>query len=79
MEVWVPIDCTLGAGYEDKENPGVFKRQFDPLYFAIPPEYLIYTHRPDNDQWQLLQSPHSLESFKDRIAPNAHYFHLGKC
>ena len=75
--VWFPVDCTFGAGYADSENPRQFKRKFNPLYFATPPEQLVYTHKPKDDLWQLLDYPQSLENFKHRIAPNVDYFRLG--
>ena len=78
LGVWFPVDCTFGAGHEDTENLCVFIREFNPLYFAAPPEQLIFTHIPNDEHWQLLENPHTLESIKHRIAPNIHYFKFGE-
>ena len=51
---WYFCDLTFGSGgikpKEENKNP---KSYFNPYYFLTPPEYLIITHRPINDIWQM--------------------------
>lgn len=57
---WYLIDTTWGSG---TVNDNVFNAQFNPYYFATKPQEFIYTHFPENTQWQLLQTPFSREQF----------------
>ena len=79
MNTWFPVDCTHGSDHNaDTNNGAPANNSTNPYYFAIPPEQLIYTHKPKCDDWQLLQVPLSLESFKDKITISHKYFELGK-
>lgn len=57
---WYLIDVTWGAG---NVKNGVFYPEFEPFYFAPPPSQLIYTHFPQDSQWQLLDNPISRNEF----------------
>lgn len=74
FNVWCLVDSCLGAGYTDK----TFKECFELFYFATPPEQLVLTHIPNDDKWQLLQRPYSLEDHQYRIVPHPSYFKFGK-
>ena len=62
--LWHLIDCTWAAGYMQE----TFKWCFKDEYFFIPPEELIYSHFPQDPNWQGLPSPISKEEFME----NAH-------
>ena len=53
---WYFVDCLMGAGgpiEKFNELPGTIEKNFfNPFYFMTPPEYLILTHIPYNDDWQ---------------------------
>ena len=56
---WYFIDCLMGSGgtIEKFNNlPGNNSKNnfFNPFYFLTPPEYLIITHIPYNDDWQYI-------------------------
>ena len=55
---WYFVDCLMGAGgpIEKFSNlPGNSEQNFfNPFYFMTPPEYLIITHIPYNDDWQYI-------------------------
>jgi hypothetical protein len=57
---WWLIDATWGAG-------GVSNRKFvkrsTNRYYLTPPEQLIFTHLPEDPQWQFLAEPLSKEQF----------------
>ncbi|BAQ59633.1 hypothetical protein GM3708_38 [Geminocystis sp. NIES-3708] len=66
---WYLIDTTWGAGTVNDE---VFFAEFNPYYFATKPEEFIYSHFPENSQWQLLNTPFSraqFDTFAD-VSPN---------
>lgn len=58
------IDPTLAIGYFDKDN--AFVSMLCPFYFLTPPTYLIDTHRPVIDKYQLLDKPLSIKAFNDK-------------
>ena len=53
---WYFCDLTFGSGginpKSDKSNINTY---FNPYYFLTPQEYLIVTHRPLNDIWQMTE------------------------
>lgn len=51
---WFLIDSTWGAGYVD--NKRNFIKDYEEFYFCTKPEYFIYTHFPDDPNWQLLNN-----------------------
>ena len=68
---WILIDPTWGAG---NVNNGVFKRKkSDKSWFNVPPKWMILTHFPKDERYQLLQSPISEAVFESlqHITPNA--------
>ena len=46
-------------------------------YFDINPEWLILTHYPEQDKWQLLENPLTLEEFNNSKYVKPVWFHLG--
>ena len=51
---WYLCDLTFGSGgIKPKEVNSNPKDYFNPYYFLTPPECLIITHRPLNDEWQM--------------------------
>jgi transglutaminase/protease-like cytokinesis protein 3 len=57
---WYLVDTTWGAG---TVNNNVFSALFNPYYFAPKPQEFIYSHFPENPQWQLLNTPISRSQF----------------
>jgi hypothetical protein len=57
---WILVDATWGAGYV---NNGVFTAAFEPSWFEVDPAFLVFTHLPENEPWQLLPQPLSLHAF----------------
>jgi transglutaminase/protease-like cytokinesis protein 3 len=57
---WYLIDATWGAGTVINSS---FNKEFNPFYFAPPPEEFIYSHFPQKDKWQLLAQPYTRQKF----------------
>jgi hypothetical protein len=68
---WYFIDCTWSAGHCDK----VFNKSFNPFYFLPDPEFLIDTHRSDEEKWQLIHKTISHKMFELRIVKNFSKFY----
>lgn len=50
---WYPCDLVLGSGGIVEKNPNENISYFNPYYFITPPEFMIMSHRPEEDEWQL--------------------------
>ncbi len=64
---WQLIDVTWSTG-NDEFKPGYF--DFDDIYFLIDPKQLIWSHFPEDDQWQLLDK--SISKIRFFYAPIIH-------
>ena len=51
---WYFCDLTFGSGgIQPKQEKSNLRQYFNPYYFLTPAEYLIVTHRPLDDIWQM--------------------------
>jgi hypothetical protein len=57
---WIFVDATWGAGYV---NNGTFTKEFSASWFDVDPALLIFTHFPEDSQWQNLPQLISLNTF----------------
>lgn len=73
---WFLLDACWGAGRVDMDNESFVKR-FDDFYFLTDPEEFIDSHFPDEEKWQLLDSPISIEDFERRVFKTSIFFTLG--
>ncbi|CAH1790287.1 unnamed protein product, partial [Owenia fusiformis] len=79
---WRFIDCHWGArhvttGSSDMVSPNKFRYEYDDFYFLTDPEELIYQHFPDEETWQLLDEPLSMEQFINMPLLKSHFFQYG--
>ncbi len=51
--------------------------RFDDFYFLTDPEEFIDSHFPDEETWQLLDMPISLEEFERRVFKTSAFFTMG--
>lgn len=51
--------------------------RFDDFYFLTDPEELIDSHFPDEEKWQLLDTPIPLEEFGRRVFKTSAFFTMG--
>jgi hypothetical protein len=61
-DTWILLDSTWGAGGLKKKE---FDRSYKEYFMKPPPELFAYTHRPEGDADQLLNTPLSLTDFLD--------------
>ncbi|GAA6224864.1 kyphoscoliosis peptidase [Lates japonicus] len=73
---WFLLDACWGAGRVDMEHESFVKR-FDDFYFLTDPEEFIDSHFPDEEKWQLLDSPIPLEEFERRVFKTSAFFTMG--
>ncbi|KAL7379713.1 hypothetical protein ABVT39_004559 [Epinephelus coioides] len=73
---WFLLDACWGAGRVDMENESFVKR-FDDFYFLTDPEEFIDSHFPDEEKWQLLDTPIALEEFERRVFKTSAFFTSG--
>ena len=52
---WYLMESTWGAGHLNEQE--MFIRQLSSYYFLPRPSEMIYHHLPEDDKWQLLQTP----------------------
>lgn len=72
---WWLLDPTWGAGYLD--DGGKFVSQPNDEWFAVAPEIFVYSHWPEDSQWQLLSEPITRAEF-DRLPDlKPEFFALG--
>ena len=57
---WILVDATWGAGYVENKK---FTRKLTTHWFDSKPEIFIFTHFPQEDQWQLLDKPVTRDEF----------------
>jgi len=58
---WYAIDCTWGAGYVEGNS---YVKKFDEFYFLANPEFLIKTHFPEDEKWQLTKKRYTKADFE---------------
>jgi len=72
---WRLIDCTWGAGHIDTHRR--FERAFEGFYFLTPPRMFIFTHFPDDPQWQLLPHPIDRSAYDELLFVKPRFFQYG--
>lgn len=51
--------------------------RFDDFYFLTDPEDFIVSHFPDEEKWQLLDTPIPLDEFEKRVFKTSTFYSLG--
>ena len=82
---WYFIDTFFGSGGIIKEAPNPqlkfikskIKKIFNIYYFMTPPQYLIYTHRPIEDDWQFIDKTLTFPQFFYKKIINFGEFYKG--
>ena len=60
---WRFINCNWGARHVKGPKDEILTYKVDEFYFLTDPAEHIYQHFPDQEQWQLLRKPYSMEEF----------------
>ncbi|XP_026137005.1 hillarin-like [Carassius auratus] len=72
---WYLLDACWGAGYGDLDNRAFIKR-YEEYYFLTDPETFIDCHYPEEEEWQLLESPIKVEEFDKRVLKKPDFYKL---
>jgi len=80
--VWQLVDCHWAArrlvGQKAQQAiPDNVRYELDEYYFMPAPSQLIYTHFPDEENWQLLERPLTLPEFEDLVPVKPAFFKHG--
>jgi hypothetical protein len=76
---WKLVDVTWGSSDSETTDNGLLKStmRFDPYWFCVPPEAFIFSHLPENKDWQLISQTISLRQYEDLpFIPNS-FFKMG--
>ena len=71
---WCLVDATWESGYSI-DNCRKFRQEFKDRYFLANPKQLIFSHFPEDEKWQLLDSIFSKKQFAN-AAQIAYGFHV---
>lgn len=72
---WQLLDATWGSGFIDENKK--FVRRYDEFWFLTPPDRFLYSHLPEDEEWQLVGQPLSKEEFAARVDVQPRYFEFG--
>ncbi|KAG1950729.1 kyphoscoliosis peptidase [Pimephales promelas] len=73
---WWLLDACWGAGTVDMKNK-TFVKRYDDFYFLTEPSEFINSHFPDDETWQLLTTPISMEEFEMRPLKTSAFYQFG--
>jgi hypothetical protein len=74
---WQLIDVTWGSSYGERTTEGLkTTMSFDPYWFSAGPEEFIFSHLPENADWQLNKPTLTLEQFEELPFVRATLFNL---
>jgi len=75
---WHIFDATWGQGYGSRENGNmVAEKAFDPFWFDVDPYAAIFSHLPEQGEYQLLAKPITKATYEWMPAVNSDYFAMG--
>ncbi|XP_077093580.1 kyphoscoliosis peptidase isoform X2 [Siphateles boraxobius] len=73
---WWLLDACWGAGTVDMKSK-TFVKRYDDFYFLTEPSEFINSHFPDDETWQLLTTPISMEEFEMRPLKTSAFYQFG--
>ncbi|XP_052776433.1 uncharacterized protein LOC128214157 isoform X3 [Mya arenaria] len=75
---WTLVDSDGNVTQEDEESSeGTTQHRINEFYFFPDPDKIIWTHFPDEVQWQLLDRPVSQKEFEDHVYIRERFHYLG--
>ncbi|KAA0717795.1 Kyphoscoliosis peptidase [Triplophysa tibetana] len=73
---WCLLDSCWGAGTVNMKTQTFLKR-YDDFYFLTEPSEFINSHFPDDQTWQQLSTPISMEEFEARPLKTSAFYQFG--
>ncbi|XP_060596861.1 uncharacterized protein LOC132750828 isoform X4 [Ruditapes philippinarum] len=75
---WTLVDSDGNVTQEDEESSeGTTQHRINEFYFLPDPDKLVWTHFPDEMQWQLLDSPATLKEYEEHVYIRERFHYLG--
>jgi hypothetical protein len=75
---WQLIDVTWGSSNSETTNEGLKSTmRFDPYWFCVSPEAFIFSHLPENNDWQLISQTVTLKQYEDLPFIHDSFFKMG--
>ncbi|XP_052257258.1 uncharacterized protein LOC127862250 isoform X3 [Dreissena polymorpha] len=75
---WTLVDSDGNVTQEDEESAeGTTQHRINEFYFFPDPDKLVWTHYPDEVQWQLLDRPVSQKEFEEHVYLRERFHYLG--
>jgi len=76
---WYLVDSHWATRYlvSEKNMPENLVYEYDDFYFLTDPEQLIYSHWAHKNEWQLLNTPVSLQDFENLPLVKSYFFKCG--
>lgn len=75
---WKLVDATWGQGFlKEKDGRTINYKQFSDFWFATEPYQFLFTHFPENPDYQFMEEPISNEVFRNTPRIEAGFFQRG--
>lgn len=75
---WTLVDSDGNVTQEDEDvSEGTTQHRINEFYFMPDPDKIVWTHFPDEMQWQLLDKPVSLKDFEEHVYIRERFHYLG--
>ena len=75
---WQLLDVTWGSSESETTSKGLkSKMKLDPYWFIVPPEEFIFSHLPEDTQWQLISPAITTHQFEDLPFIADSFFKMG--
>ncbi|XP_048760115.1 uncharacterized protein LOC125669562 isoform X3 [Ostrea edulis] len=73
----VDNDGNVTQEEEEEESEGETQHRVNEFYFLPNPDQLIWTHFPDEQDWQLLVKPISVKDYESHVYVRERFYYLG--
>ncbi|XP_053394143.1 uncharacterized protein LOC123525111 isoform X4 [Mercenaria mercenaria] len=75
---WTLVDSDGNVTQEDEEtSEGTTQHRINEFYFFPDPDKIVWTHFPDEMQWQLLDRPVTLKEYEEHVYIRERFHYLG--
>ena len=75
---WTLVDSDGNVTQEDDDDgEGETQHRINEFYFLPDPDQLIWTHFPDENDWQLLKKPISVKDYESHVYVRERFYYLG--
>lgn len=77
-DTWKLVDVTWGSQESETTDKGLkTTMKFDPYWFCVPPEEFIFSHLPEDNDWQLTSPTITMKQYEELPFLNDSFFKMG--